>query len=64
MRLKSQENKNIVKNTVKNIVKDMVEAGSIVWGLRFWLGKDILGFVKNIDLDNSYGVAKMIHMDS
>ena len=28
-------------------------AGSIVWGLGFWLGKDILGFIKNIDLDNS-----------
>ena len=27
-------------------------AGSIVWGLGFWLGKDILGFFKNIDLDN------------
>ena len=38
----------------------MREAGSIVWSLTFWLGKDILGFVKNIDLDNSYGVAKMI----
>ena len=29
------------------------EAGSIVWGVGFWLGKDILGFFKNIDLDNS-----------
>ena len=38
--------------------------GSIVWGLGFWLGKDILGFFKNCDLDNSYGVAKMIHMDN
>ena len=47
-----------------SIVKNTREAGSIVWGLRFWLGKDILGFVKNIDLDNSYGVAKMIHMDN
>ena len=28
-------------------------AGSIVWGLGFWLGKDILGFFKNIDLENS-----------
>ena len=28
-------------------------ADSIVWGLGFWLGKDILGFLKNIDLDNS-----------
>ena len=28
-------------------------AGSIVWGLGFWLGKYILGFFKNIDLDNS-----------
>ena len=34
----------IVKNT---------GAASIVWGLGFWLGKDILGFFKNIDLDNS-----------
>ena len=34
----------IVKNT---------GAGSIVWGLGFWLGKDILGFFKNIGLDNS-----------
>ena len=25
----------------------------IVWGLRFWLGNDILGFFKNIDLDYS-----------
>ena len=49
---------------MKNIVKNTGEAGSIVWGLRFSLGKDILGFVKNIDLDNSYGVAKMIHMDN
>ena len=36
----------IVKNTGGG-------AGSIVWGLGFWLGKDILGFFKNIDLDNS-----------
>ena len=28
-------------------------AGLIVWGLGFWLGKDVLGFFKNIDLDNS-----------
>ena len=28
-------------------------AGSIVWSLGFWLGKDILRFFKNIDLDNS-----------
>ena len=28
------------------------------------VGKDILGFFKNIDLDNSQGVAKMIHMDN
>ena len=28
-------------------------AGLIVWGLGFWLEKDILGFFKNIDLDNS-----------
>ena len=28
-------------------------AGSIVWGLGFLLGKDILGFFKNIDMDNS-----------
>ena len=28
-------------------------AGSIVWGLGFWLRKDILGLFKNIDLDNS-----------
>ena len=27
--------------------------GLIVWGLGFWLEKDILGFFKNIDLDNS-----------
>ena len=39
-------------------------AGSIVWGLGFWLGKDILGFFKNIDLDNGQGVVKMIHMDN
>ena len=39
-------------------------AGSIVWGLGFWLGKDILGFFKNVDLDNSQGVAKMIHIDN
>ena len=36
-------------STVKNTGK----AGSIVWGLGFWLGKDILGFFKNFDLDNS-----------
>ena len=36
----------IVKNTGGG-------AGSIVWGLGFWLGKDTLGFFKNIDLDNS-----------
>ena len=34
-------------------VKKTGGAGSIVWGLEFWLGKDILGFFKNIDLDNS-----------
>ena len=28
-------------------------AGSIVWGLGFWLGKDILAFFKNFDLDKS-----------
>ena len=28
------------------------------------VGKDIFGFFKNIDLDNSWGVAKMIHMDN
>ena len=28
-------------------------AGSRVWGLEFCLGKDILGFFINIDLDNS-----------
>ena len=56
MPLKSQEGDSMVKNTR--------EAGSIVWGLRFWLGQDILEFVKNIDLDKSYGVAKMIHMDN
>ena len=28
------------------------------------VGKDILGLFKNIYLDNSQGVAKMIHMDS
>ena len=39
-------------------------AGLIVWGLRFWLGKDILGFFKNIDLYNSQGVDKLIHMDN
>ena len=46
------------------MVKNTREAGSFVWGLRVWWGKDILGFVKNLDLDNSYGVAKMIHMDN
>ena len=34
-------------------LKIRVGAGSIVWGLGFWLGKDILGFFKNIALDNS-----------
>ena len=29
--------------------------GLIVWDLEFLLGKDILGFFKNIDLDNSQG---------
>ena len=33
-------------------------------GSEILVGKDILGFFKNIDLDNSYGVAKMIHTDS
>ena len=28
-------------------------AGLIVWGLGFWLENYILGFFKNIDLDNS-----------
>ena len=28
-------------------------ADSIVWGLGFWLGKDILGFFKNMDLDKN-----------
>ena len=48
-------------STVKNTGEG---AGGIVWGLGFWLGKDILGFFKNIDLDNSEGVATMIHMDN
>ena len=29
-----------------------------------WLRKDILGFLKNIDLVNNKGVAKMIHMNN
>ena len=33
-------------------VKNTGGAGSMVWGLKFWLEKDILGFFKNIDLDN------------
>ena len=33
-------------------------------GSEILVGKDILGFLKNIDLDKSWGVAKMIHMDS
>ena len=36
-----------------SIVNNTAGAGSIAWGLGFWLGKDILGFFKNIDLDNS-----------
>ena len=36
----------MVKNTGEG-------ADSIVWGLGFWLGKDIFGFFKNINLDNS-----------
>ena len=36
-----------------SVVKNTEGAGSIVWGLGFWLGKDILGFFKNVDLDNS-----------
>ena len=35
-----------------SLVKNTERAGSIVWGLGFWLGKDILGFFKNIDLGN------------
>ena len=33
--------------------KNPGEASSIVWGLGFWLGKDILGFYNNIGFDNS-----------
>ena len=33
-------------------------------GSEILVGKDILGFFKNIDLDNSQGVANMIHTDS
>ena len=40
----------IVKNTGEREGKG---AGSIVWGLGFWLRKDILEFFKNIDMDNS-----------
>ena len=40
------------------------EPGSIVYNLRFWVGKYIFGFFKNIDLDNSFEVTKMIHMDN
>ena len=47
-----------------SIVKNTGGAGSIVWGLGFWLGRDILGFFKNIGLDNSQGVAKIIHTDN
>ena len=36
-----------------SIVKKYRGVGSIVLSLGFWLGKDILGFFKNIDLDNS-----------
>ena len=36
-------------------------ADSIVWGLGFWLEKDIF---KNIDMDNSQGVDKIIFMDN
>ena len=47
-----------------SVVKYTGGAGSIVWGLGFWLGKDTLGFFKNIDSYNSQEVAKMIHMDN
>ena len=33
-------------------------------GSEILVGKDILGFLTNIDLDNSLEVPKMIHMDS
>ena len=36
-----------------SMVKNMGGASSIVRGLGFWLGKDILGFFKNIDFYNS-----------
>ena len=39
-------------------------ADSIVWGLGFWSGKYILGFSNKPDLDDSQGVANMIHMDN
>ena len=41
-----------------SIVRNTGGAGSIVWGLGFWFGEDILGFFKNIDLDNSQRVVK------
>ena len=46
--------KMILSQGVHSIVKNTGGgAGSIVWGLGVWLGKDILLFFKNIDLDNS-----------
>ena len=39
--------------TTTTTTLNITGVGSIVSGLGFWLGKDILGFFKNIDLDNS-----------
>ena len=58
MHLKSQGRHSIIKNSWGG--------GGGSWlnilGSRFWLGKNNLGFFKNIYLDNSYGVAKIIHI--
>ena len=48
--LYTEQNPQRVHSVVKNMGGGV---GSIALGLGFWLGKDILGFFKNINLDNS-----------
>ena len=44
---------NLVFTIYCGIIPGDTGFGSIVWCLGYWLGKDILGFFKNIVIDNS-----------
>ena len=52
---KRHKKKRILPQGGHSVVNNIGGDGLIVWDLGFLLEKDILGFFKNIDLDNSQG---------